>query len=108
VHDITVTKTFDNENELWSSIPDRNIAFVMAQIMWATDLTRTRDVVTLNDVYDLFGFQRTAKGLIHGWVGEFKATFEGGYRSDNEETRNHPLVIKFEVKDIRDALEEGW
>jgi hypothetical protein len=62
-------KVFDEWNNNYNrQIPGRNADFISQQMLWANDLLLNRGWLTLNDVYDLLGFEPTAAGMRVGWV----------------------------------------
>lgn len=61
-------KFFDQLNENWRPNAESNRAFLRAQQQYATDLLNMRGHLTLNDVYDMLGIERTKAGFVVGWV----------------------------------------
>jgi hypothetical protein len=64
----TYARVFDEYNENWSDVPLQNPTFVQGMQNFANDLLRVKGWVTLNDVYDLLGFEKTQAGQQVGWV----------------------------------------
>lgn len=52
----------------WSKSPELNKVFLIQQQNYANDKLKLNGVLTLNEVYDMLGIQRTAYGQIAGWV----------------------------------------
>lgn len=52
----------------WSKSPELNKVFLIQQQNYANDKLKLNGVLTLNQVYDMLGIQRTAYGQIAGWV----------------------------------------
>lgn len=52
----------------WSKNPELNKAFLIQQQNYANDKLKLNGILTLNQVYDMLGIQRTAYGQIAGWV----------------------------------------
>ena len=52
----------------WTKDPEQNKYFLLQQQNWANDLLKHRHYVTVNDVYEMLGFPKTALGQSHGWV----------------------------------------
>jgi hypothetical protein len=61
-------KVFDRGNRCWQATPGYNSSFLKSQEMYANDLLTAQGSVTLNDVYDMLGFERTRAGQVVGWV----------------------------------------
>lgn len=59
---------FDQTSPSWNPEPVYNMAFINAQQNWANDRLRGCGHVFLNEVYDMFGFDRTKEGAVVGWV----------------------------------------
>lgn len=72
VADPTVTneyvKYFTRTNPYWDDTPDYVEMFLRAQQNYANDRLKIEKVLTLNDVYDSLGFQKTKAGMVVGWV----------------------------------------
>lgn len=52
----------------WSKNPELNKVFLIQQQNYANDKLKLNGILTLNQVYDMLGIQRTAYGQIAGWV----------------------------------------
>lgn len=63
-----LTRCFDETNPNWTKSPEQNFIFLHQQQSYASRLLRERKVLTVNDVYELLGFERTAAGQVIGWV----------------------------------------
>lgn len=72
VADSTVTneyvKYFTRTNPYWDDTPDYVEMFLRAQQNYANDRLKIEKALTLNDVYDSLGFQKTKAGMVVGWV----------------------------------------
>lgn len=55
-------------SENWESRPGANQTFVKCAQSWANDMLKARGWLTLNDVLDMLGMQRTQAGMVVGWV----------------------------------------
>jgi hypothetical protein len=80
---LTYSRVFDEYNNNWSDIPVQNPAFVQQIQNWANDLLRVKGWVTLNDVYDMLGFEKTVAGQMVGWVYEPKLDADGNRLNDS-------------------------
>lgn len=61
-------RIFDSTHDDWSEVPHQNQTWIASVQSHANTLLRHNGFVTLNDVYDLLGFERTAAGQVVGWV----------------------------------------
>lgn len=52
----------------WSKSPELNKVFLIQQQNYANDKLKLNGILTLNQVYDMLGIQRTAYGQIAGWA----------------------------------------
>lgn len=72
VADPTVTneyvKYFTRTNPYWDDTPDYVEMFLRAQQNYANDRLKIEKALTLNEVYDSLGFQKTKAGMVVGWV----------------------------------------
>lgn len=59
---------FCEGNAGWSKNAELNKVFLIQQQNYANDKLRLNGILTLNEVYDMIGAQRTAYGQIAGWV----------------------------------------
>ena len=59
---------FDDKSSSWDPKPEYNLIFLRAQQNWANDRLKARGHVTLNDVYDSLGIQRSTEGFVVGWL----------------------------------------
>lgn len=59
---------FYEGNTGWTKNAELNKVFLIQQQNYANDKLRLNGVLTLNEVYDMLGIQRTAYGQIAGWV----------------------------------------
>lgn len=82
---------FDRYNPNWNAAnKSLNLFFLKCQQTYLNDQLRVRGHLTLNEVYDALGFDRTSDGLILGWViGKGKNNFVdfGIYNPENERGR---------------------
>ena len=61
-------KYFTRSNPYWDDTPDYVELFLRSQQNYANDRLKVDKVLTLNDVYDSLGFQKTKAGMVVGWV----------------------------------------
>jgi hypothetical protein len=61
-------RPFDKNNRKWSNHHMDNRMFIQTQQQWANDRLRAHGWLTLNDVYDSLGLERTKEGTVVGWV----------------------------------------
>lgn len=59
---------FCEGNAGWTKNAELNKVFLIQQQNYANDKLKMNGVLTLNEVYDMLGVQRTAYGQIAGWV----------------------------------------
>jgi Family of unknown function (DUF6353) len=59
---------FDSKCASWKSVYDYNLFFLESQQQYANDLLLRRGHVTLNDVYDSLGMERSVDGFLIGWL----------------------------------------
>ena len=96
-------RVFDECNPEWKDDPERNLYFLNAQQRYANDRLKARGYLSLNDVYEMLGFELTDAGVHVGWV----------YRPDgNDEGDNYIEfgifdVNKAPVKDFHDGYESA-
>lgn len=55
-------------NTGWTKNPELNKVFLIQQQNYANDKLKLNGILTLNEVYDMLGVQRTGYGQIAGWV----------------------------------------
>lgn len=67
---------FDEKNPNWSFQDGQNQFFIEAQQDYANDVLRSKGFITLNEVYEMLGFEQTEKGALAGWVGDVEIRFE--------------------------------
>jgi hypothetical protein len=59
---------FAKGNDHWDRSPDMNEFFLECQKNRANDILKTKGEITLNEVYELLGFERTDSGVVFGWI----------------------------------------
>lgn len=74
-----LTRCFDETNPNWTKSPEQNFIFLHQQQSYASRLLRERGVLTMNDVYELLGFERSAAGQLVGWVYDEKNPIGDNY-----------------------------
>ncbi len=98
VADPTVTneyiKYFTRSNPYWDDTPDYVELFLRSHQNYANDRLKVDKVLTLNDVYDSLGFQKTKAGMVVGWV----------FDENNEDGDN---FIEFNVRKVYIPNEYG-
>ena len=98
VADLNVTndyiKYFTGSNPYWDDTPDYVELFLRSQQNYANDRLKVDKVLTLNDVYDSLGFQKTKAGMVVGWV----------FDENNEDGDN---FIEFNVRKVYIPNEYG-
>jgi hypothetical protein len=67
-HESMYARIFDEWNPLWSEVPNANQYLIQSVENHANQKLRVHGYVTLNDVYDMLGFDRTKAGQLVGWV----------------------------------------
>lgn len=60
-------RTFDAYNKHWSNNQQNNKMFLLIVQNYANDMLNARGHIFLNDIYDMLGFERTARGQLVGW-----------------------------------------
>lgn len=80
-------KYFTRSNPYWDDTPDYVELFLRSQQNYANDRLKVDKVLTLNDVYDSLGFQKTKAGMVVGWV----------FDENNEDGDN---FIEFNVRKV--------
>ena len=61
-------KYFVKGNPHWDNSPDMNRFFLECQQNAANDILRNKGEITLNEVYELLGFERSEEGMVYGWI----------------------------------------
>lgn len=61
-------KYFTRSNPYWDNNQDYVEMFLRSQQNYANDRLRIEKVLTLNDVYESLGFQKTKAGMVVGWT----------------------------------------
>lgn len=69
---------FDDGNTGWSKDPEASLMFLRRQQDYANEILKTRGHLFLNEVYDMLGIPRSAKGQVAGWIYD-----ENNERGDN-------------------------
>ena len=94
VEDSEFVKYFVKGNPNWDRSPDLNDFFFQQMENRATDALKTNGEITLNEVYDLLGFERTEAGMVYGWI----------YDKYNPFGENK---VKFRIKKVHVPNENG-
>lgn len=98
VADPTVTneyvKYFTRSNPYWDDCQDYVELLFNSQQSYANDRLRIEKVLTLNDVYESLGFQKTKAGMVVGWMLD-------------EENENSDNYVEFRVHKIYIPNEDG-
>jgi hypothetical protein len=89
------TRCFDETCEGWCRNAEHNLGFLMQQQQWCNDRLQRRGYLSLNDVYESLGFQKTGIGQVMGWV----------YDPKNPELQN---VVDFGIHDIEDEQKRAF
>ena len=87
-------KYFTRSNPYWDDTPDYVELFLRSQQNYANYRLKVDKVLTLNDVYDSLGFQKTKAGMVVGWV----------FDENNEDGDN---FIEFNVRKVYIPNEYG-
>ena len=67
--DISVDARWFDENATgWTKNQEINHVFLCQQERYANEKLRAQGYLFLNDVYDMLGFKRTARGQVLGWI----------------------------------------
>lgn len=80
-------KYFTRSNPYWDDCQDYIEMFLRSQQNYANDRLKVEKCLTLNDVYEALGFQKTKAGMVVGWV----------YEDNNEDGDN---FIEFHVRKV--------
>lgn len=94
VEDSDYVKYFTKGNPNWDRSPDLNMFFLNQQMRNATDRLKYNGELTLNEVYDMLGFERTEAGMVVGWIYDKYNPF-----GDNE--------VIFQIKKVHVPNENG-
>lgn len=87
-------KYYTKTNDTWIKDPQMRDFFFNQQQRYANDALRTRGHITLNEVYDLLGFQHTKAGFVVGWI----------YDEHNSNGDNY---VDFKIKETYLPNEDG-
>jgi len=55
-------------NDKWDRSPDMVRFTLECQQNLANDILKTKGEITLNEVYDMLGFEHTEAGMVYGWI----------------------------------------
>lgn len=91
-------RIFDEYNPEWKDSAERNLYFLNAQQRYANDRLHARGYLTLNEVYEMLGFEPTTAGVHVGWV-------DGSENGDSRVEFGIFDVNKPAVKDFLDGYE---
>ena len=72
-------RIFDEFNPEWKDNPERNLCFLNCQQRYANNRLKERGFLTLNEVYEMLGFEPSDAGVHVGWI----------YKPDNERGDNY-------------------
>lgn len=61
-------RLFDARNDNWQGSRELNRPFLQSQQNRANDRLHARGHITLNEVYDMLGIERTPEGMMAGWI----------------------------------------
>lgn len=87
-------KYFTRTNPYWDDCQDYIELFLRSQQNYANDRLRVEKVLTLNDVYESLGFQKTKAGMVVGWI----------FDENNEDGDN---FVEFRVRKVYIPNENG-
>lgn len=73
------TRCFDETNPNWTKSAEQNMIFLWQQQAYASRLLREKSWLTINEVYELLGFEPTAAGQVVGWVYDEKNPIGDNY-----------------------------
>lgn len=79
---------FTKTNPYWDNDPNRRELFFRSQQHYANDKLRAFGHVTLNQVYDMLGFNDSKAGMVVGWIFD---------RNDNPVGDNY---VEFDIKEV--------
>jgi hypothetical protein len=89
------TRCFDETCEGWCRNAEHNLGFLMQQQRWCNERLQKRGYLSLNDVYESLGMQKTGIGQVMGWV----------YDPKNPELQN---VVDFGIHDLHDEQKRAF
>lgn len=99
---------FDEDSAMWTKHPECNKMFLLQQQEYANQKLKARGYLFLNEVYDMLGLPRTAKGQLIGWVYDAHNPVGDNYVDfgifDN---RNRKFVNGFEKSVLLDFNVDG-
>ncbi len=87
-------KYFTRSNPYWENNPEYVEMFLRSQQNYANDKLKATGHLTLNDVYDMLGFQDSKAGMVVGWI----------YDLDCPNGDNY---VEFDVKKVHLPNEQG-
>jgi hypothetical protein len=70
---------FDEHNRNWDTNGDYRVGFLRLQQNWLNDQLNAKDIVFLNEAYDVLGLPRTEAGQHVGWVSKKHNESVDGY-----------------------------
>lgn len=100
-------RIFDEYTSCWQKDPMYNKVFVTAQEAYANQKLQARGHLFLNDVYDLFGFERTSAGAVVGWIRGGSGDGDGYVDLGIYEAHNQDFVNGLERSIILDFNVDG-
>ena len=89
------TRCFDETCTGWCRNAEYNLAYLIGQQNFVNERLRTRGYMSINDVYEALGFQKTGVGQCIGWV----------YDEKNPELHNY---IDFGIHDLQDPEKRAF
>lgn len=100
---------FDHTNPNWNPTPEYNLFFLRAQQNYANDRLRAKGFLTLNDVYDALGLDRSKEGMIVGWKlnGKGDDYVDFGIWADKDMERFHDFMTGREDSLLLDFNVDG-
>lgn len=69
------TIVFDDNNPYWSMNFNYNSIFLTAQLAYQNDRLKSMSFLTVNDVFDALGLERTREGMVYGWTSDEAINF---------------------------------
>jgi len=85
------------KSKAWEPNHDYNMFFLKLQQRIANDMLRANVFVSLNDVYQMLGFEKTAEGQAVGWV----------YDPENADRYVNDNYIDFRIQEVTRPGEDG-